>query len=365
MKPFIGLMSGTSMDGIDCALVDVTTHRLIDGIIFPYPTKIKLLLEQISLSQLIDIQVFFKLHHWIGATFADAVLDLMKKNNLKKQDITAIGSHGQTIFHAPRHTPAFTCQLGCAHTIAETTGVQVVADFRTRDMILGGEGAPLAPLYHQTLFAQLIRPVVIVNIGGIANVSIVSNEPVLGFDVGPGNCLMDAWCLKHCNLPYDRDGSWGSQGRVIDRLLAHLLADDFIQKECPKSIGKEYFSLSWLEPHLVSSYKPVDVQATLVEFTAQALARAINQLSCKLQRVLICGGGVHNGYLMQRLALLLPHAPVESTRVVGINPDFIEAQLFAWLAFKTLSNEALDLTNITGANHPTVLGAIYPAGRGL
>lgn len=362
MKPVIGLMSGTSMDGIDCALVDVETHRLLDGFIHPYPVHIQLILETILQNQHVDLIEFFTLHRLIGEAFADAVLALMKKNRLSADDIVAIGSHGQTVFHAPRRALPLTCQLGCAHTIAQKTGILTVADFRTRDLIVGGEGAPFAPVYHDVIFSHLEQPLAVVNIGGIANISVLQkNKPVYGFDVGSGNCLMDAWCMRHQEQPFDADGIFASQGAVIERLLSDLLSDPFMMRDAPKSICKSYFSLQWLLAFLKPDDKAADVQATLLELTAQGIVRSIKALDTVPHRVLICGGGVHNPRLMARLCALLPDMTVQSTASVGVNPDFLEAQIFAWLAVKALHHEVVDLRHITGARQSVVLGAIYPA----
>lgn len=360
MKPYIGLMSGTSMDGIDAALVDVTHHRLIAGLTYPYPQDIKTLLSNLTNHQLINIAQFHHLHRMIGEAFAEAAHALLEKQCLTHEDVEAIGSHGQTVFHDPYAPTPYTVQLGCPHTIAERTGITVVADFRTRDMVLGGQGAPFAPLYHDVLFNQYDKPLAVVNIGGIANITFLFREKsCVGYDVGPGNCLMDAWIQQHQHQSYDKDGEWAAQGQVIDRLLADCISDPFMQQAAPKSIGKEYFSLSWLEAYLNSNDKPADVQATLCQLTALCIAQTIQLQNSLPKYLFICGGGVHNQTLQRAITALLPHVDVQSSAAVGISPDYLEAQLFAWLAHQTLQQQPVNLKSITGAQKAALLGAIY------
>lgn len=362
MNLFIGLMSGTSMDGIDAALVDLSTQALIDGVTIPYSQSARDAIQEVldghhtpgSLSQLNTL---------LGQEFAHAVQILLKKSNTTPSQVKAIGSHGQTLCHNTKTSIPYTVQLGCAHTIAELTSITVVADFRTRDVVLGGQGAPFAPVYHQALFNHLRpHPVAVVNIGGIANLTWLNGDCVRGFDTGPGNCLMDAWIKKHHHHPFDKDGAWAASGTVIDELLNNLLADPYFIQPAPKSLGKEYFNDSWLYTRLQSHYLPQDVQATLLAFTAVTVGDSIKAQAATPSQVLICGGGAHNGQLLANLQQQLPEIPVQSTEKVGVNPDFIEAQLFAWLAEKALTGTALDLSQVTGAKGRAVLGAIYAAG---
>lgn len=276
MKLFIGLMSGTSMDGIDAALIDLDSHRLIAGIMRPYSPDIKQKLNQLLTHQMQGFKSLSQLNTLIGREFAKAALDVITQAKVRKEDIHAIGSHGQTIGHEPTADIPYTLQLGCAHTIAEFTGLPVVADFRSRDLVVGGEGAPFAPLYHQKLFVGHDYPVAIVNIGGIANITCLANQhEVSGYDTGPGNVLMDAWTQHQRGEAYDMGGGWAAEGQVIEPLLAALLSDDYFKRLPPKSTAREYFSLQWLGRHLHPEYAAVDVQATLLQLTAYSIAQAL------------------------------------------------------------------------------------------
>lgn len=361
-KLFIGLMSGTSMDGIDAALVDLSTHSLIAGITHPYSSEAKARINAVLNGETIDLKAYSQLNTFLGREFAKAALELMNKAQIPASAIQAIGSHGQTLCHDATADIPYTVQLGCAHTIAELTGVTVVADFRSRDLIVGGQGAPFAPIYHQALFKGQEYPLAVVNVGGISNVTYLVNDYDLsGYDLGPGNCLMDAWIQKHLGYDYDNNGDWASSGQVIQPLLETLLADPYFKRKQPKSIGKEYFSLDWLERYLLGDYSKADVQATLLRLTANAIALGIKSDAVAPSQLLICGGGAHNTALLNELSKLLPEMKVQSTDSININPDFIEALMFAWLAEKTLNHRPLDLRRITGSKHATILGAIYLA----
>lgn len=370
MKPYIGLMSGTSMDGIDAVIVDNTSNALIASLTRPYSESLKEALLEVSSKQDNDnplanksLGYYSQLNTLIGREFAEATLELLANSSLSAEDIIAIGSHGQTLCHDSTAEIPYTVQLGCAHTIAEWTGIRVVADFRTRDLVVGGQGAPFAPLYHQALFRGKELPLAVINIGGIANMTYLPNiDDVYGFDTGPGNCLMDAWIRKHRGFYYDTTGDWAQSGKVIPELLDSLMQDAYFKKNPPKSLGKEYFSLGWLLSHLKASYKVEDVQATLLQLTAQSIAGTIQSLPLFPTKVLICGGGVYNQALLTVLASLLPGAQIISTAVYSIHPDFVEAQMMAWLAEKTILNTALNLSKITGAKSSTILGIIYPPG---
>lgn len=363
MKLFIGLMSGTSMDGIDAALIDLSSNSFIAGITCPYSTEMKDRLSKVNNGDLYGLKQFSQLNTLIGREFAKATLGLMAKAKVTAKNIQAIGSHGQTLCHDATADIPYTVQLGCAHTIAELTGIPVVADFRTRDLVVGGQGAPFAPLYHQALFKDQAYPLVIVNIGGIANMTYLANEQELnGYDLGPGNCLMDAWIKKHRGFDYDKGGEWAAQGQVVEPLLDALLTDTYFKRKQPKSIGKEYFSLDWLARYLQPGYDAVDVQATLLSLTARAIVHELKAGSFSPRRLLLCGGGAHNTTLLNSLANLLPEIRVESTSAHNINPDFIEAAMFAWLAEKTLTNTPVNLSQVTGSTRLIILGAIYPPG---
>ncbi len=360
MSLFIGLMSGTSMDGIDAALVDINNNQLITGITHPYPITLQEQLISFDASEKHTPQALLQLNHIIGQAFSEATLALLKQTPYKPADITAIGSHGQTLFHNPDNDIPTTLQLGCPHTIAANTNITVIADFRTRDLVLGGQGAPLAPFYHQKLFENQGLPLLVVNIGGISNLSILNQSiPPVGYDTGPGNVLMDAWIKKHKNLPYDANGDWATTGTVIPVLLNTLLDDAYFKKPAPKSIDKAYYSLAWLQQYLLPSHKPEDIQATLLHLTAHSIADAIKASAADCKQILLCGGGAHNQALIQALATYLPDYKINTTELFDINPDYLEAMMFAWFAKQTLSHNALDLTQITGASKPAILGAIY------
>lgn len=363
MNLYIGLMSGTSMDGIDAVLVNVDNHDLIAGFTYPYSLRTQLQLQAVLNKEKQGLASICQLNTMLGQDFALAVNELLKISNYSLNDITAIGSHGQTICHDAFAELPYTLQLGCAHTIAELTGIDVVADFRTRDLILGGQGAPFAPIYHQALFAQQTFPVVIINIGGIANLTCLTDSTqVMGYDIGPGNCLMDGWIYQHHHQNYDAAGGWAAKGKVIPTLLQRLLDDPFFKKKYPKSIGKEYFSLNWLKNHLAENDQPVDVQATLCHLTAITIANAVDSQLLPPKQLYICGGGVHNLHLLASLKALLPTVDINSTQAININPDFIEAQMFAWLAEKAITHKPVAMEMITGAKRPAILGAFYPAG---
>ncbi len=367
MSVFIGLMSGTSMDGIDAAIVDVSTHTLIKGITRPYSPALRQQLCAVLSDACTNAAILSQVNTLIGREFAAAVSQVLESANMASTSIKAIGSHGQTIVHDPGASIPYTVQLGCAHTIAELTGIDVVADFRTRDLVLGGQGAPFAPLYHQAVLAKDI-PTVVVNIGGIANIScLLPDKVVTGFDTGPGNCLMDAWTQQHLNVSYDKDGGWAASGCVIESLLSHLLSDDYFHISKPKSIDNGYFSNGWLMNYLDShgAYAPQDIQATLCALTARSIAIEVLAVIPVVSQVFVCGGGVHNQTLMQALRQQLPGIMVESTTNIGVDADFMEAMMFAWLAEKTLNRVAVDFTSITGACRPAILGAIYPGSTGF
>ncbi|WP_454780908.1 anhydro-N-acetylmuramic acid kinase [Legionella sp. WA2022007384] len=361
MTLYIGLMSGTSMDGIDAALVDVSKNILLCGVTKKYSKEVKTHIDKLLSGADLSLASICQLNTLIGREFANTVNELLQKVKLSASDISAIGSHGQTVCHNTSGTIPYTLQLGCAHTISELTGITVVADFRTRDLVLGGQGAPFAPLYHQQLFNDVNDHIAVVNIGGISNVTFINaNEPIKGWDIGPGNCLMDAWIMKHQGASYDAEGAWAQQGEVIEPLLETLMSDSFIIAFAPKSIGKEYFSLSWLEHYLKEGYRPVDIQKTLLAFTAKTIADTVLNEREHIKKMYLCGGGAHNLALLQMLAQLLPQTSVMSIAKVGISPDYVEAMMFAWLAAQTINRIPVDLSTITGSRHPAILGAIYP-----
>ena len=360
---YIGLMSGTSLDGIDAGLVDFSDDkiRLIDFHYQPFSAELRETIHQLSqANQAIFLKDYGHLDSHLGHLFAEASLSLLEKSNLKPSDIRAIGSHGQTVYHAPESINGFSLQIGDPNRIAELTGITTIADFRRRDIAVGGQGAPLVPAFHQAVFGDQNQAKTIVNIGGIANISILDGDSVLGFDTGPGNTLLDLWCQQHCNQTYDKNGDWAASGKLNLELLSIFKQDEYFQLPPPKSTGKEYFSSVWLQQKLssFSNLKPVDVQATLCQLSADSIAEAINQYALNNQQTLICGGGTHNQQLLKLLAEKL-NSPINSTADYGINPDHVEAIAFSWLARQTINNLPGNLPMVTGARSPVILGGIY------
>lgn len=361
MALYIGLMSGTSMDGIDAALVELPGNKLIHGITKKYSETVSKALNDLNNEGYVNLAQLCQLNTLIGQEFASAVHELLALTKIDVHDIQAIGSHGQTICHDTRGTIPYTLQLGCAHTISTRTGIPVVADFRTRDIVNGGQGAPFAPLYHHELFSHYKLNLAIVNLGGIANVTFINpDQATNGWDIGPANCLIDAWIYKHQGQLFDKDGLWAEQGNIIEPLLEQLLSDPFFHQATPKSIGKEYFSLVWLEQYLKKEYQAVDVQATLVALTARSIAEALVHKT-KIDTLYLCGGGTHNSQLRRILSQYIPQIPIKNVEDIGVSPDFLEAMMFAWLAEQRIQLKSTDLTAITGSRKPAILGALYPA----
>jgi anhydro-N-acetylmuramic acid kinase len=367
---FIGLMSGTSVDGIDCALVEIkdTRVKLLQTLQLDIPPAVREQVASLSHSGPGEIEQLGVLDRKLGSLFAQASLDLLESAGKPAGEITAIGSHGQTIRHRPpsgghSHQQSFTLQIGDPNTIAEMTGITTVADFRRRDMAAGGEGAPLAPAFHEGAFAQEHSNRAIINIGGIANVSLLKGSRLLaGFDTGPGNTLLDHWIRQQRQLPYDQDGQWAASGEVEGLLLEKLMAHPYLALTGPRSTGKEAFNLPWLCDLLsaLPDIPPQNVQATLAEFTAKTIADAIVQTHVEVDEIYVCGGGAHNGQLMNCLRAALPGTTVGKTDELGIDSDWVEAATFAWLAWRTISNLPGNAAAVTGANAERVLGAIYP-----
>lgn len=373
---FVGLISGTSADGIDAALVRFTSRpgsadevHLVLGRTYPWDESLRGRLvalgqggEAQSLDELgtLDVQ--------IAEAFAAATAQLLDEAGTTAAGIRAVGSHGQTVRHRPagarfdgRHP--FTWQLGDGNLIAERTGITTVADFRRRDVAAGGHGAPLLPALHAALLRRTDEDRAVLNLGGIANVTLLPRQgEVRGFDTGPANCLLDAWCLRHTGKAFDAGGAFAAQGHVDPELLARLLEEPWFALAPPKSTGREHFHLQWVERRLDGNETPADVQATLLELSAITIADALRARQPDTRRVLACGGGVHNPRLLARIGAHLPGAVVESTARHGLDPDFVEAMGFAWLARRTLSGLPGNLTSVTGARGPRVLGAIHPAG---
>ncbi|WP_325895445.1 anhydro-N-acetylmuramic acid kinase [Grimontia sp. NTOU-MAR1] len=360
---YIGIMSGTSLDGIDMVAASfsdqsATLHHQAE---YPFPEKLKDKLIALSQGASVTLEEIGTIDHFLGKTYAEAVNRFLAESTLKAEEIAAIGCHGQTVFHKPTGPMPFTMQLGDANIIAALTGITTVADFRRKDMALGGQGAPLVPAFHQFLFSTDSTTKVVLNIGGIANISVLApDQPVIGYDTGPGNMLMDSWVSKHHGKPYDKDGVWAASGVVNQALLTQMLSDGYFAQSTPKSTGRELFNQRWLETHLNTFSQPVnaeDIQATLLAFTAQSIANDVTLYGSG--ELLVCGGGARNKTLMTALQLALPCWQVMPTDDIGINGDSLEALAFAWLAYQALKGKPGNLTDVTGASRPCRLGAIY------
>jgi anhydro-N-acetylmuramic acid kinase len=360
-KRFIGLMSGTSLDGIDAVLMDFlgNANRVVGDAFIPYDDRLRaqlLALHQPYTGELHDAAL---LGNQLARMYALAVDELLRKTNIARQGISAIGCHGQTIRHRP--DAGYTIQLGSGALLAELTGITVVCDFRGRDIAAGGEGAPLVPAFHAAVFSDPSVHRVVVNIGGIANLSdLPPSGDVRGFDTGPGNALMDAWIQRHLGKPFDKDGAWAQSGRPDEKLLNTLLAHDFFPRKPPKSTGRETFHLPWMEQYLTGRERPEDVQATLLALTATSIARSIRSYCAGATEVYLCGGGAQSGALIAVLKAMLPGVIIARTDALGIGADWVEACAFAWLAHQALRRQPGNLPAVTGARGLRILGAIYP-----
>lgn len=359
---YIGLMSGTSLDGVDAALIcfDGEKSRLVDALYHPFEQELRAELLALNRSGNDEIQRAALAGNTLAQRYSCAVSDLLAKTGTAKGSILAIGCHGQTVRHRP--DLGFTCQIGNASLVAELTGITVVADFRSRDIAAGGQGAPLVPAFHASAFRHAVRHRVIANIGGISNLTwLPAAGPVSGFDCGPGNLLLDAWAQLHLGTPFDRDGEWAASGTVIADLLENLLDHPFFACPPPKSTGRDMFNLEWLQPFLAGHHAPADTQATLLEFSARTLADAILLHFPSADEVYLCGGGAHNSTLRRRFTELLPSLTIALTDELGIGADWVEAAAFAWLARRTRLLGPGNLPEVTGATGPRILGAVYPA----
>lgn len=363
MPLYLGLMSGTSLDGLDIALIEqsekttlLATHYL------PMPKELRAELLALCAPGPDELaRAAMAEQHWVRLA-AQGMQALLQQQELSPSTIRAIGSHGQTIRHEPAR--GFTIQIGNPALLAELTGISVVSDFRRRDVAAGGQGAPLVPAFHETLFAEQHSYRAVLNLGGFSNLSLLApDQPVRGFDCGPGNVLMDAWIQRHRGESYDRDGAWAASGKVQPDLLEALLGDPFFNTQGPKSTGRELFNLDWLDQHLGKRlrYAEADVQATLLELTAISISKALLGAQRETEELLVCGGGAHNRTLMTRLAALLPGCAVNSTQSHGVPADWVEAMAFAWLAHCCLEGIPANRPSVTGASGLRVLGAIYPA----
>ncbi|MGH8672240.1 MAG: anhydro-N-acetylmuramic acid kinase [Burkholderiales bacterium] len=357
----VGLMTGTSLDGIDAALVafEGSRMRLLNGIQAPMTEALRRELLALASPGNNEAERCALAANDLARAYAAAVRDLLRESGRGAAEIATLGCHGQTVRHRP--DLGYSLQLINPALLAELTGITVVADFRSRDIAAGGQGAPLAPAFHAAWFASPRRHRVVVNIGGIANLTdLPPRALVTGFDCGPGNILMDGWSARHTGQTMDRDGAWAETGAVLPELLAHLLAHPFFDTAPPKSTGREQFNLAWLQTHLTSANPPQDVQATLLQLTVDAIALAISRYCAAAQEVYLCGGGAYNTALLKRLQARLA-IPVTTTDPLGIAPSLVEACAFAWLARKTLHGKPGNLPQVTGARYDCILGAIYRA----
>lgn len=359
---FVGLMSGTSLDGADAALVDFSSGspRTLAFATVPFAPALR---ERILAlcepgSDPVDLAATVTIE--LCAVYANAVQGALAAGNVSREDVVAIGCHGQTVRHRP--DLGYTVQLNDPARLAELTRIDVVADFRRRDMAAGGQGAPLVPAFHESVFRHPGSTRAIVNIGGISNVTwLPRGKRTLGFDCGPGNVLLDGWARRHLGTQFDEDGRWAAQGHIDTALLGRLMSEPFLDSPPPKSTGRELFRLDWLEQRLGGSYRAADVQATLTDFTARTIVGAIDRFCPSTDEIYLAGGGARNAALFGRIAALAGDRPVAPTDALGVPTAHVESMAFAWLAMKCVRREPIDLTAITGARAPRVLGAVYPA----
>ncbi|MCT8553514.1 anhydro-N-acetylmuramic acid kinase [Glaesserella parasuis] len=363
----LGVMSGTSLDGVDLALVNFSqTPKLIAADFTPMPDTLRVALSQLVKKGETSLQTLGELDHQLALLYADSIQWFLAKHQLNADDIVAVGCHGQTVWHSPKGQYPFTMQIGDMNLLAARTGITTVGDFRRRDIAFGGQGAPLVPAFHQAVFSSPERLTVVLNIGGISNISVLNpNQQTIGYDVGAGNTLLDIWIEKHLGKRYDANGEWARTGKIHSALLALLLDEPFFQLPPPKSTGRELFNLEWLE-HKLTQIEPLpaeDVQATLVEFTVQSIVQALRQIenpNAYHSVLLVCGGGAKNPLIMERLQTHLIDWQVSTTTEYGLDVDYVEAAAFAWLAYQRIHNLPANLPSVTGATQEVSLGAIFP-----
>jgi anhydro-N-acetylmuramic acid kinase len=365
---YIGLMSGTSLDGVDGVLADFSASPalVVSHASAPFPAELRAELLALNTSGNDELHRAALAGNALMRVYAQVVHELLADSKVTAREVIATGAHGQTVRHRPQQFDGtgYTLQLCEPALLAELTGIEVVCDFRSRDVAAGGQGAPLAPFFHRAIFGRAGETVGVLNVGGISNLTLLRAEgSMLGFDCGPGNALMDAWCAEHIGEAYDADGAWAASGKPIPELLERMLAEPYFDHAPPKSTGRDLFNAPWLDGHLRGFRKanPEDVQATLAELTARACAAEVLRHEPKLARLIVCGGGALNGHLMRRLRAILPAAHVISSAEDGLPPLQVEATAFAWLARKTVRREKLALESTTGARGARVLGCIYPA----
>jgi len=359
---FVGLMSGTSLDGVDAALVEFTSARpaLVNSAYLPLPATLKAELHALQAPGPNELDRAARAGNGLSRVYAEAVATLLKQAGISPAAIRASGCHGQTVRHRP--DAGYTLQIGNPALLAELTGISVVADFRSRDIAAGGQGAPLVPAFHAAVFSSDAAHRVILNIGGIANLSdLPPHGVVTGFDTGPGNVLLDLWIQRHLGDEHDAAGAWGQSGTVLTQPLTAMLAEPYFARRPPKSCGRDLFNAAWMEKFSLQQAAAQDVQATLAELSARTIAGAVKQYCPHANELYVCGGGAHNLGVLARLRRNLPQCEVSTTAALGIDPDWVEAIAFAWLAKQTLDGRPGNLPAVTGAGGERVLGAIYPA----
>jgi len=361
---FIGLMSGTSLDGMDAVLVNFGEKsqdiKIMGHSYAPYEDKLKIALLRLHSPSTNELEESLLLGNTVSKKAFEAIEALLKKTNIASKDIRAIGFHGQTVRHQPHK--GFTLQIANPALLAELSNINVVADFRSRDVAASGQGAPLVAAFHHAIFSHSITYRAILNIGGIANVTLLNPKaPVLGFDTGPGNILLDHWSKTHRNQAFDENGAWAREGKIIETLLGKFFLDVYFKKTAPKSTGRDHFNEAWLNKHLKKSFSTQDIQRTLLELTALSIAKAINSYDTNMTEIYLCGGGASNTFLVERLKVLMPKIKMQPTDLLGIPSQYVEATAFAWLAKQMLFSKPGNLPDVTGARGLRILGALYPA----
>ncbi len=359
---YVGLMSGTSLDGVDAVLVDLGNDKpkLLSQVFIRFSDGLRKELLALHSASPDELHLTQLASNQLTQIYATAVSKLLSQAHVSNGEIVAIGCHGQTIRHKPEF--GYTLQIGNASLLAELTGISVVSDFRSRDIAAGGQGAPLVPAFHDKIFRDSHIHRVIVNIGGISNLTnLPPNASTSGFDCGPGNMLMDAWCSLHQNTNFDANGAWAASGKILPDLLMQFLDEPFFSAPPPKSCGRDLFNLKWLQEKQGGNERHEDIQASLLELTCQSIAQAIQQYCAGATEVYVCGGGAHNGVLLARLATLLSDRHIQTTEALDMSSDYLEAIAFAWLAQQTIHGIPANLPQVTGARHPCILGAIHRA----
>jgi anhydro-N-acetylmuramic acid kinase len=367
---YLGLMSGTSLDGVDGVLADFSGPKpsVLAHSSSPFSPSLRAELLALNGSGNDELHRSALAANALVIVYSQVVADLLRQTGLDSTAVVAIGAHGQTVRHRPQFFDGtgYTLQLNNPALLAELTGIDVIADFRSRDVAAGGQGAPLVPAFHQAVFGRMGETVLALNVGGIANLTVLGPrlaQDVIGFDCGPGNALLDAWCQRHLGQAFDADGAWAASGQMDTDLLAVLLDEPYFSLPIPKSTGRDLFNPDWLAQRLdkVGPLAPVDVQATLTELSASACATGVKRYGAASKELIVCGGGAYNGHLMRRLQWHLPAIQVKSSEALGMPPLQVEASAFAWLARKTILRETASLKTVTGAQGARILGAIYPA----